>query len=226
MLKSRLIPCLLIHEKGLVKTRNFKNPIYIGDPINTIKIFNEKNVDEIFIADIDATVRNLEPNYDLISKLAIECRMPLCFGGGIKTIDQALKIIELGVEKVALSSIAIKKPNLVSELALKVGNQSVVVVMDIKKTKFNRRYELFTNNGRKATGIEPLEFALKMEKLGVGEIIINSIDKDGTLEGFDFNLINQIVNNINIPFTVIGGASKFNDFKKVAQMYHPCGIGA
>ena len=153
MLRSRLIPSLLIKGKGLVKTKKFSNPIYIGDPINTIKIFNEKNVDEIFISDINATVKKTEPNFKLIENLATECRMPFCYAGGIDSVEKALKIIELGVEKVAIGSAAISNPELIKKLSNRIGNQSVVVVLDIKKTKFTRKYNLFTHNGKNNTGL-------------------------------------------------------------------------
>ena len=133
MLHPRIIPNLLIHNKGLVKTVNFKNPKYVGDPLNAVKIFNEKSVDELIITDIDVGVNKLEPNYSLIEKLAIESRMPLCYGGGINNVEQAKKIFSLGVEKVAISSSAIKNPTFITELAESVGSQSVVVVLDVRK---------------------------------------------------------------------------------------------
>ena len=139
MLRSRIIPCLLIHKGGLVKTVNFKNPKYVGDPINAVRIFNEKEVDELIVIDIDSTVESKEPNYDLIANLAGECRMPLCYGGGVNTPEQVEKIVSLGVEKVAISSSALLNPEIISESAKRVGNQSLVVVLDIKKVGlFNR----------------------------------------------------------------------------------------
>ena len=226
MLRSRLIPSLLIQNKGLVKTIKFTKAKYIGDPINTIKIFNEKNVDEIFIADIDATVNGKEPDYNLIKNLAIECRMPLCYAGGINSVDKALKIIELGVEKVAIGASAISNPLLIKELAEKVGSQSIVVVLDVKKTRFKKRLEIFTHNGKRSTGLSAKEFAKKMESLGAGEIIINSIENDGCMKGYDLGLVNEIVEKINVPFTVLGGAGCLNDIKKLTDRYHPCGASA
>ena len=143
MLRSRVIPCLLIHNKGLVKTVNFTNPKYVGDPINAVKIFNEKEVDEILILDIDATVNGMEPNYSLIEKLALECRMPLCYGGGINSVEQASKIIELGVEKVALSSAIIQNTLLISSIANTIGSQSVVAVIDVKKKNIWWLYSVY-----------------------------------------------------------------------------------
>jgi len=226
MLENRLIPALLIHNKGLVKTIKFSNPKYIGDPLNTIKIFNEKNVDEIFISDIDCTVNDQTPNYKLISNIAIECRMPFCYSGGIDTVEKALKIISLGVEKIAISSAAIKNEGLIKELSNKIGKQSVVVVLDIKKTKFTKQYELFTHNGKRSTGILAKDFVLKIQSLGAGEIILNSIDRDGTLNGYDFELIDEVSKNIKIPFTVLGGAGSINDIKQLSDRYYPCGLAA
>ena len=165
MLQPRFTPCLLIRNKGLVKTLNFKPFKYIGDPINAVKIFNEKEADELIVLDIDATSKAKEPDFAVIKKLAAECRMPLCYGGGIKTAEQAQKIFALGVEKIAISSIVIENPEIITEIANVVGNQSVVVVLDVKKKLFGG-YEIYTHNGTKKTGIDPLKFVEKIEKLG------------------------------------------------------------
>lgn len=148
MLRPRIIPSLLVHDKGLVKTVHFKNPKYVGDPINAVKIFNEKEVDELAVFDIDATVLGKEPDYALIEKLANQSRMPLCYGGGVKTVEQAQKIFGLGIEKIALSSAVIENPNLITQIADRVGSQSVIVVMDVKK-KLLGGYEIYTHNGKK-----------------------------------------------------------------------------
>ena len=226
MLRSRLIPSLLIQGKGLVKTTKFLNPRYIGDPINTIKIFNEKNVDEIFISDIDVTVKKKEPNYKLIENLAIESRMPFCYSGGVNTLEKALKIIELGVEKVAIGSAAVQNPQFIRDLSERIGAQSVVVILDIKKTFFTKNYEIFTHNGKKASGFHAKDFALKMESLGAGEIIINSIERDGCMQGYDLDLINEVSKNINIPFTVLGGAGNLSDIEIINSKHYPCGAAA
>ena len=225
MLRPRIIPSLLIKDKGLVKTLNFKSSKYVGDPINAVKIFNEKEVDELAIFDIDATVNNNEPDYLLIEKLANQSRMPLCYGGGVKTIEQAQRIFGLGIEKIALSSSAIHRPNLVTEIAERVGSQSVIVVLDIKKKLFGG-YELYTHNGQKSTGINPVQFAKELEHAGVGEIIINSIDKDGTMQGYDFTLIDKITEVVNIPLTVLGGAGSLDDIQKVIERYGVIGVAA
>ena len=225
MLRPRIIPCLLLHDKGLVKTVNFKSPRYVGDPINAVRIFNEKEVDELAIFDIDATLLNQEPDYSLLEKLANQSRMPLCYGGGIKSIEQAQKIFGLGIEKIAMSSSAINNPQLVTQIAERVGSQSVIVVLDVKKKNLGG-YEVYTHNGKKPTGINPIKFAYELEKLGAGEIIINSIDQDGLMQGFDLNLIDKIAETISIPLTVLGGAGSLSDIKKVIQKHGVIGVAA
>jgi cyclase len=225
MLRSRIIPSLLLHDKGLVKTVNFKSPKYVGDPINAVRIFNEKEVDELAIFDIDATMLNRDPDYVLIEKLANQSRMPICYGGGVKTVEQAQKIFGLGIEKIALSSAVIKNPQLVKQIADRVGSQSVIVVLDIKK-KLLGGYEIYTHNGKKETGINPMNFAKELEHLGAGELIINSIDQDGVMKGYDMNLIDKIVETISIPLTVLGGAGSINDMEKVMDKHGVIGLAA
>ena len=201
MLRPRIIPILLLHGKGLVKTVRFKDPKYVGDPLNAVKIFNEKEVDELAVFDIDATVLGLEPDYGLIEKIANQSRMPICYGGGVKTVEQAQKIFGLGIEKIALSSSVINNPHLISKISDRVGAQSVIVVLDVKKKIFGG-YEIYTHNGKKNTGINPINFAAKAQKLGAGEIIINSIDNDGMMNGYDYKLIDNIRDQITLPLTV------------------------
>lgn len=226
MLYPRIIPCLLVHNKGLVKTIKFKDPKYVGDPINAVKIFNEKEVDELIVLDIDATANGYEPNYKLIENLAVECRMPLCYGGGIKTVDQAQKIFALGVEKISISSLAIENPSMITRIADRVGKQSVVVVLDIKKKTLSSKYEIYIHNGRKGTGLDPVNFVTELQKLGAGEIVVNSIDQDGVMNGYDLNLIRQIRDKISIPITVLGGAGSFEDISKLIKEFGIIGIAA
>ncbi len=226
MLYPRIIPCLLIHNKGLTKTVKFKEGKYVGDPLNAVRIFNEKEVDELMVLDIDATVKGAEPNYELIEKMAKECRMPLCYGGGIKTADQAKKIFSYGVEKIAISSLAVEMPEVVTEIAKAVGNQSVVAVMDVHKRKFLGKYELFTHNGTKSTGLTPVAFAIEMQQRGAGELVVNSIDNDGVMQGFDMKLIDAVKQAVNIPVTVIGGAGTLDDIGGVIQKHGIIGVGA
>tara|TARA_B100001287_G_C22651590_1_gene515476 strand:- start:686 stop:1465 length:780 start_codon:yes stop_codon:yes gene_type:complete len=225
MLRPRIIPSLLVHQKGLVKTVKFKDFKYVGDPINAVRIFNEKEVDELAVFDIDATVLEKDPDYTLIEKLANQSRMPVCYGGGVKTVEQAQKIFSLGIEKIAISSAVIQNPILISEISERVGSQSVIVVLDVKK-KFLGGYEIYTHNGKKKTGINPIKFAQKAQDLGAGEVIVNSIDNDGMMKGFDMNLLNEIRQVLSIPITVLGGAGSLNDIKKIIQEYGIIGVAA
>lgn len=226
MLRPRIIPCLLVKDGGLVKTVNFKDPKYVGDPINAVRIFNEKEVDELIVLDIDATIKNKGPNYTMIEHLAAECRMPLCYGGGVRNAEQVRRIIQLGVEKVAISSAAVENPESLREAAAIVGNQSVVVVLDVKKKLLGGKYEVFTHNGQKATGKSPFELAIEMEKLGAGELVINSIDNDGTMKGFDLHLIDKVRASINVPLTVLGGAGSLFDIRSLVHKYGAIGVAA
>lgn len=226
MLYPRIIPCLLVKNKGLVKTVNFKNPKYVGDPINAVRIFNEKEVDELIVLDIDATLENRGPDYNMVENLAAECRMPLCYGGGITTSDQVQKIIQLGVEKVAVSSAAIEKINLVTETAECMGKQSVVVVLDVKKNISGDKYEVWTHSGSVNTGKCPSECATQMERLGAGEIVINSIDNDGLMKGYDFALVEKIRESIRVPLTLLGGAGSLQDIGQLIQKYGAIGAAA
>lgn len=226
MLRPRIIPCLLLKNKGLVKTVKFKDPKYVGDPINAVKIFNEKEVDELILFDIDATSSNAEPDYLLIENLAAECRMPFCYGGGVNTVEQAQKIIGLGVEKVAISSAAVGSPELVSRIAGQVGSQSVVVVMDVRKTLIGGNYEVWTHNGTRCTGKCPIKFAQQMERVGAGEIVVNAIDNDGTMKGYDFSLVGKIRESISVPMTVLGGAGSLKDIGELIGKFGIIGAAA
>ncbi|MBW7835260.1 MAG: imidazole glycerol phosphate synthase subunit HisF [Sphingomonadales bacterium] len=226
MLRPRIIPCLLIKNDGLVKTIRFSDFKYVGDPINAVRIFNEKEVDELIVLDIDATVQRREPNYALIARLAAECRMPLCYGGGIKTVEQTQQIIGLGVEKVAISAAAVQTPELISEAAVRVGSQSIVFVMDVKKSGLLRRYEIFTHNGTRATGLDPTNFARQVAKLGAGEIVINSIDRDGEMKGYDLDLIERVRSETSLPITALGGASSLDDVRSLIRRFGIIGAAA
>lgn len=221
MLRPRVIPCLLVHEGGLVKTVGFKSPKYVGDPINAVKIFNEKEADELVVLDIDATVNGVEPDYKMIANLAAECRMPLCYGGGVRTAEQAKRIISLGVEKVALSAAVINDPNLIRQIADEIGQQSVVVVLDVKKRLFSKEYDVFTHNGKKNTKRDAVEVAKQVQALGAGEIVINSIDNDGEMKGYDLLLAHKIRQAVNIPITMLGGAGSLND---ISALIKTCGV--
>ena len=226
MLRSRIIPCLLVHNKGLVKTVKFKEPKYVGDPINAVKIFNEKEVDELIVLDIDATRENRGPNLEMIKNLADECRMPFCYGGGITTVKQARKIINLGAEKVALSYSALHNINLCQEIGAIIGNQSVVVVLDVKKKKLFGGYDIYTHNGTKKSKWKPDDLVAKLEEIGIGEIVINSIDNDGTMQGYDTALVENIRKNCSMPITVLGGAGTLDDIKNLISKFKIIGAAA
>lgn len=225
MLNPRIIPCLLVREKGLVKTVKFKDGKYVGDPLNAVRIFNEKEVDELMVLDIDATAEGREPDYRLIENLASECRMPLCYGGGIKTAEQAQRIFGLGVEKVAISSAAVEDPDLVTRMAERVGRQSVVAVLDVRK-KFLGGYEVYTRNGQKSSKREVADLAAELERLGAGEIVINSIDHDGEMKGYDLNLVEKVRRAVTVPMTVLGGAGTLDDIGRLIERHGIIGAAA
>jgi len=226
MLRPRIIPCLLIQNGGLVKTVQFASPKYVGDPLNAVRIFNEKEVDELIVLDIDATVQGVEPDYNRIRNLAAECRMPLCYGGGVKTVDQVERIISLGVEKVALSAAAVTNPELIAKAAEVVGSQSIVVVLDVKKNVWRGKYEIFTHNGTQKSGRFPTEFAREMAALGAGEIVINAIDRDGMMKGYDLDLVREVREAISLPITVLGGAGSLKDIETLIRTFGIIGAAA
>lgn len=225
MLKPRLIPALLIENNLLVKTIKFQNPRYIGDPINTVKIFNEKFVDEICIFDISASTDNREPNYQLIEDIAKQSRMPICYGGGIKNATQAQHIFNLGVEKIGLSSILFRDLDIINEIAEKVGSQSVVLVLDVKK-KMMGGYEIYINRGEKSTQKDLVKFLEEIKNHNFGELMINSIDRDGTEIGYDIELVDTVQKIISKPITVLGGAGSLEDVKKLYSKFGIIGAAA
>lgn len=224
MLRPRIIPCLLVRNKGLVKTVGFRQGKYVGDPINAVRIFNEKEADELMILDIDATARGEPPDLRMIQLWAAECRMPLCYGGGIKTLEQAKAIVGLGVEKVALSSAALADPALVAKIAQDIGNQSVVVVLDVKKTAMG--YRIWTHNASRDTAKCPVEFVRQIQEYGVGEIVLNSVDQDGMMAGYDLELISHIRSAASVPMSVLGGAGSLDDIAKLIRRFGILGAGA
>lgn len=211
MLKTRLIPCLLLKNKGLVKTIKFKNPVYLGDPINAVRIFNDKKADELIFLDIAATIEKKDIQFELIANIASECFMPFSYGGGIKTIDNIRNILRCGVEKVIINSHAFDCPEFIREASDLFGSQSIVVSIDVKRNKAGR-FEVFTCSGTKNTNLDPGDFALKVERNGAGEIFLNSIDRDGTMLGYDLELIKAVSKNVSIPIIACGGAGRIEDF--------------
>jgi len=225
MLQTRVIPVLLLQNKGLVKTVKFKNSTYIGDPLNAIKIFNEKEVDELIFLDIDASKEGRSPDFNIIKNFASECFMPVCYGGGITTIDEIQKIFALGIEKVSLNTAILKDKHLIREAVSVFGSQSIVVTVDIKKTLFGK-YQVYNHRNKQMIKEPYIEYIKNLEKLGVGEILINNVDLDGTQQGYDVFLLKEVVNNVKIPVIACGGASGLDDFKKVKKQAHVAAVAA
>jgi len=209
----RLIPILLLKGKGLVKTTAFRNSVYVGDPINAVRIFNEKEVDELVLCDIEASIQHREPNYNWIKDIVSECFMPVGYGGGVRNIDQIRKIFDLGVEKVILNTASFDF-NLVSQAASIYGNQSIVGCIDAKKSIFGS-YNVYTKSGTVKHRIKPEELAKQLVSAGVGEIIIQSIDKEGSMMGFDLALTMAVSHAVNVPVVASGGAGSFTHFSEV-----------
>lgn len=226
MLRSRIIPCLLLHDSGLVKTRQFKEPKYVGDPLNAVKIFNEKAVDELMFVDIDATVEGRGPNLALLKTLAVESRMPLCYGGGVTSAEMAAQIIALGFEKVSISAAALARPALIREMAVAVGSQSVVVTLDVRKNKFLPGYTVYSHNGREKSKVSLIEFCKQAAELGAGEIVINAIDRDGEMAGYDLDLIRSVRNVVSIPLTALGGAGQIEHMQELIDAVGLVGAAA
>ena len=225
MLRSRFIPCLLLRDGGLEKTVSFGDSKYVGDPLNVVRIFNEKEVDELILLDIGATVSGTSPNFSLIERIASECRMPLCYGGGIRTFEQARDIIRLGVEKVCLSSAVLADPALITKIATALGSQSVLVCLDVKRSMFGE-FSVVTHNGKKPIR-QKFELLLQsLNKSGAGEIIINSVNRDGTMKGYDTKLIQCVKEHISLPITIVGGASSRQEMLATAKAFGPIGLAA
>lgn len=224
MLRPRIIPCLLLENGDLIKTVDFKRDKYIGDPLNAVRIFNEKGVDELTVLDINATVEGREPSYDLIASLAAECRMPFCYGGGITRVDQIERLIGLGVEKVAMSAAAIANPDLIAKGAETVGGQSIVAVIDVVKTP--KGYEAVTHRATKRTGLDPIVLAKRLQDLGAGEIVVNSVDRDGKMQGYDMDLAASIRKAVNMPITFLGGAGNLDHIAELIRAHGAVGIAA
>ena len=228
MLRPRIIPCLLVHKGGLVKTQAFKDSKYVGDPINAVRIFNEKEADELMVLDIDATVNKVAPNFGLIAKLAAECRMPLCYGGGVTTAEQAARIVDMGVEKVAVSAAAIANSSLLTEMAAAVGRQSVVAVLDVRKRTglFAKGYEICTHNSKIVHKLDLIAFSKQLQDAGAGEIVINSVDRDGLMQGYDLELAAHFKHALKVPITFLGGAGSLDHMSELIAELGVVGVAA
>lgn len=212
MLKHRVIPALLLRDGGLVKTRKFKDAKYVGDPINAIRIFNDKEVDELMVLDIIASKRGQDPDYAMIELFAGECFMPLCYGGGIRTLEQAARIFDLGVEKICIQSAALDDLTLISRIAKRFGNQSVVVSVDVKRN-WLKRPELFDSRLCKAHKFDWISFAQDAVAAGAGEILLNAVDQDGEMRGMDLELIRNASSALSVPLIALGGVGSLEDIR-------------
>lgn len=217
MLRTRIIPALLLRNESLVKTIRFGKFTYVGDPVNTVNIFNELEVDELLFLDINASRENRTPNLKVLTDIAEECFMPLGYGGGIRSLDQAKAVFDIGFEKVALNTFAVENPVLINQIANYYGSQSVIVSIDVKKGLFSEQ-TVRTRGGKHNTGFDPVQWAKKVEQLGAGEILITSIDREGTWEGFDLDLVRRVTNAVNIPVIAHGGAGCLHDISDAVAM--------
>lgn len=213
---TRVIPALLLRNGGLVKTTQFKDAKYVGDPLNAVKIFNEKEVDELIFLDITATTENKNPNLEFLKEVASECFMPLAYGGGIKTVEEIKDILKVGIEKVILNTIAVSNPEVVKRSVERYGSSTICVSIDVKKNFFGK-YEIYTNAGKTNSKLEPVKFAMEMDKLGVGELMVNSIDRDGMMTGYDINLLKSITAKVNMPVIACGGAGNVGHFSEAVK---------
>jgi cyclase len=225
MIRPRVIPALLLQGQGLVKTVKFKAPKYLGDPINIVRIFNDKEVDELVFLDITATNEDRSPAFHRLANISSECFMPLGYGGGIRNLEDIKTLLSLGIEKVILNTSAVENPNLIYKAAEYAGSQAVVVSMDVKKN-FGGRYEVCTRSGKKRTGLDPVRQAVEMERQGAGELFVNSIDRDGMMQGYDINLIQCIADAVNIPVVACGGAGNLSHIAEVIKKGHASAAAA
>ncbi len=211
MLRTRVIPCLLLRGAGLVKTTRFKDPKYVGDPINAIRIFNDKEVDELMLLEITASRDGRGPSFSIIEEVASECFMPLAYGGGIRNLEDARRVLKLGVEKVIFNTAALRQPEVLRTASREFGAQAVVVSIDVRRKLFGR-YEVYGEGGSKATGLDPVECAKRMQDCGAGEIFLTAIDRDGTMQGYDTELIASVARSVSVPVIASGGAGSVSDF--------------
>lgn len=210
MLAARLIPCLLLRGAGCVKTVRFRKPTYLGDPINIVRIFNEREVDELIVLDIDASREDRAPRFSQLADLASECFMPLCYGGGVRSLDEIERLFAIGLEKVAINTHAFLNPTLVEQAARRFGSQSIVASIDVKTALFGRR-RVVTHGGRRSHALDPVTHARAMEERGAGEVLLNSVERDGAMRGYDLALISEVAAAIRVPVIALGGAGSLDD---------------
>jgi imidazole glycerol-phosphate synthase subunit HisF len=209
--RPRIIPCLLLRGSGLVKTTRFEKPVYLGDPRNVVKIFNDKEADELVLLDITATAEKRGPNFELLREIVNESFMPLGYGGGIRTAEEAEEIIAIGIEKVLINTVALDSPKVLEDSARRVGSQSVVAAIDVQSVGRGRRPEVYVHTQRRTVKLRPEEYARRMEEAGAGEILLQSVDRDGTMKGYDLDLVRSVVDAVRIPVVACGGAGCVRD---------------
>ena len=225
MIRPRVIPALLLKGQGLVKTVKFKDPKYLGDPINVVRIFNDKEVDEIVLLDITATPQNRGPQFEVLKDIASEVFIPLAYGGGIRSMEDVRTLLGIGIEKLIMNTSAVENPSLIRDTADHAGSQAVVVSMDVKKN-FLGKYEVFTRCGQKKTGLDPVRHAMEVEKMGAGEILLNSIDCDGMMQGYDIELVRSVADAVKVPVVACGGAGNLAHVAEVIQQGHASAAAA
>jgi cyclase len=225
MLKTRVLPCLLLRGPGLVKTIGFKDPKYVGDPINAIKIFNDKEVDELVLLDISATREQRGPAFTVIEEVASECFMPLAYGGGIRSVEDARRILKLGVEKVVFNTTAWRAPQVLRDASREFGAQAVVASIDARRKLFGR-YEVVVEGGTRATGVDPVDYARRMEEDGAGEILLTSVERDGTMKGYDLDLLARVTRAVGVPVIASGGAGSVADFAAAVRQGGAAAVSA
>lgn len=226
MLLTRVIPCLLLHKGGLVKTVKFKNPRYVGDPIVAVKIFNDKEVDELVLLDISAGIENRPPNFERIAEIATEAFMPVAYGGAIRTAQDAEKLFKLGIEKVVINTAAAESPQIIRDISTVFGSQAVIVSIDVKKGGFFGKSDVYVRSGHKAIKRNPVDFAKEVEQLGAGEIMITSIDQEGSMAGYDLELTRSVSEAVQIPVIASGGAGSLDDFQKAVKVGKASAVSA
>lgn len=224
MLRHRVIPTLLLHNKGLYKTVKYsiKKGKYVGDPINAIKILNDKGIDELIFLDIDASKKKKQPDFNMIKNIASECFMPLAYGGGIASLSQIKTIFQIGIEKVIINSILFEDITFLQKASNMFGSQSIVASVDIKKNLFGK-YRIYNSSKKRNLNLDIREYLLSLEKNGAGEIYISCVDRDGTFEGYDTEIIKKVIKGIKIPVIINGGARNIKDFSKAIN---ECGVHA
>ena len=222
MLSLRVIPVLLLRRSGLVKTVKFRNPKYVGDPINIVRIFNDKEVDELVLTEVVATKDGKRPDFELLEQIGSEAFMPVCYGGAVRSVDDAKRILRLGMEKVAINTAALERPRFVSELSGELGAQCVVASVDVRRTLFGK-YEVFSHAGRRVPERDPLRWIEELVRLGAGEILLNCVQRDGTMAGYDLEFLARIRGRFDVPIIACGGASTVDDMRAAV---HAGGVGA